>query len=420
MTATKRLPADLQFFVMTVLTGAIMPAWFLMGDIRLKDAPQLMLFVFLIMITSMAPIPNPRGGYITATTILMYVLMAVQKPGAALLAASAGHVIGRAVSGEWVPWKSLSNGAQRGVSVMLGGLAFVAAGGSFTTPSISGLFLPLLIGSLVHHAANNLFVALYFSRLRRSGFFSVWVREIRDFLGPNLLSIPTAALLVVLYAVVHPLTLVSYLVLLPAQRWAIKLYLQYRDIHRQAIDALVMSIDAHFPRGAGHSRRVADIAAAIARRMRLSDAEVEAVELGALLHDVGMIGVDVGEAGVRDPEYAVRRHVVLGADVAGELRRKDVQEIVLHHHERFDGTGYPRGLGGDRIPLGARIVAVAEAYDTLVSGGSHHQDPMPPAAAVREIQTGSGTAFDPAVVRAFMSLVDESGRVVTDRVADSG
>ncbi|MDR7506321.1 MAG: HD domain-containing protein, partial [Armatimonadota bacterium] len=179
-------------------------------------------------------------------------------------------------------------------------------------------------------------------------------------------------------------------------------------------------IDAHFPQGAGHSRRVADIAAAIARRMRLSDAEVEAVELGALLHDVGMIGVDVGEMRVRDPEYAVRRHVVLGADVAGELRRKDVQEIVLHHHERFDGTGYPRGLGGDRIPLGARIVAVAEAYDTLLSGGSDRRDPMSPAAAVREIQAGSGTAFDPAVVRAFMSLVDESGRVVTDRVADSG
>ncbi|MDR7583025.1 MAG: HD domain-containing protein, partial [Armatimonadota bacterium] len=263
-------------------------------------------------------------------------------------------------------------------------------------------------------------VTLFFSLLRREAFLRSWLRELKDFLGLNLLSVPTAALLVVLYILIHPLTLVLYLAFLPVQRWAIHLYLQRREINRQAVDALVAAIDAHFPQGAGHSRRVADIAAAIARRMRLSDAEVEAVELGALLHDVGMIGVDVGETRVRDPEYAVRRHVVLGADVAGELRRKDVQEIVLHHHERFDGTGYPRGLGGDRIPLGARIVAVAEAYDTLLSGGSDRRDPMSPAAAVREIQAGSGTAFDPAVVRAFMSLVDESGRVVTDRVADSG
>ncbi len=154
--------------------------------------------------------------------------------------------------------------------------------------------------------------------------------------------------------------------------------------------------------------------------MRLPDSEVEAIELGALLHDVGMIGVDGTGAGARDPEGPERRHVILGADVAGELRRKDVRDIVLHHHERFDGTGYPRGLSGDGIPLGARIVAVAEAYDTLVSGGSPHQEPLPPEEALRQIQAASGTAFDPAVVKAFVSIVDETGRVVPDRVADSG
>jgi response regulator RpfG family c-di-GMP phosphodiesterase len=132
-----------------------------------------------------------------------------------------------------------------------------------------------------------------------------------------------------------------------------------------------------------------------------------------------MIGVDGAEATLGGWEMSVRRHVVLGSEVAGELRRKDVQEIVLLHHERFDGTGYPRGLSGDRIPLGARIVAVAEAYDSLVSGGLPHRTALTPAQALREIQAASGTAFDPAVVRAFASVVDDSGRVVLDRVADS-
>ncbi|MDR7401362.1 MAG: HD domain-containing protein [Armatimonadota bacterium] len=416
----QRIPKELQVYVLLLIGAAFAFASAMGREVSPNSWPELVMFMLFIVIASMSPIPNPRGGYLTATPTLMYILLVVHPPAAALLAGGTGYSIGRAMAGGWVPWRTLSNGAQMGLSVGLASLAFRMVGGSIATPGVATLFAPLVVASLVHQAVNNLFVSFFFSRLRRTSFFDFWIRETRDFLIPNLLSVPTAAVLAILYVHVHPLSLSLYLGLLPIQRWALQLFLRQGEIHRQAIDALVAAIDAHFPQGAGHSRRVADIAAAIARRMRLSDAEVEAVELGALLHDVGMIGVDVGETRVRDPEYAVRRHVVLGADVAGELRRKDVQEIVLHHHERFDGTGYPRGLGGDRIPLGARIVAVAEAYDTLLSGGSDRRDPMSPAAAVREIQAGSGTAFDPAVVRAFMSLVDESGRVVTDRVADSG
>jgi putative nucleotidyltransferase with HDIG domain len=374
----------------------------------------------VIMLAALSPVPDPRGGYMTATPTLMYALLALYSPGIALLAGGTGYAVGRSLAGGWVPWRILINGAQMGLSVGFASMVFRLSGGSVVGRDLSSLVFPLLLAAVVHQLANNFFVTFFFSRLRRTRFLDVWIRETKDFLVPNLLSVPTAALLIIFYVYVHPLTLGFYLALLPVQRWAIQLLFQQGRIFRQAVDALVAAIDAHFPQGAGHSRRVADIAAAVARRMRLADSEVETIELGALLHDVGMIGVDGIAAGSGDPEGAVQRHVILGADVAAELRRQDVREIVLHHHERFDGTGYPRGLSGDRIPLGARIVAVAEAYDSLVSGEVPRRSGVSPAEALREIQAGAGTAFDPDVVRAFVSVMDEAGRPEFDRVADSG
>src|SRR5437867_12508040 len=154
---------------------------------------------------------------------------------------------------------------------------------------------------------------------------------------------------------------------------AVQLYLQQRQIYNQAIDSLVLAIDASFPLGAGHSRRVADLAASLAKKMRLPDPDVEAIELGALLHDVGMIGLEeFFESAMQHDSSAIERiqqHVLMGAEIAGELPRRDVSEIVMHHHENYDGSGYPRGLMGSQIPTGVLIVGLWIALEQMVAAG---------------------------------------------------
>lgn len=410
-TTAQKLPRNFQLYILAVVFVASLYVWVSATQIRWAAWPELVMFMALIVVASMFPIPNPRGGYVTSTTTLMYVLLSVHEPGSALLVAGCGYAIGHAISRGWVPWRTLFNGAQMGISVGLAGSVFRLVGGSPNTPGLVPFLIPFALASLVHQASNNFFVTSFFGRLRRTPWIRTWLIEIKDFLWSNLLTVPTAALLAILYVFVHPATLFLYLVSLPAQRWAAQLYLQQRRIYSQAIDSLVVAIDANFPQGAGHSRRVADMASLVARRMRLPDPDVEAIELGGLLHDVGMIGLDdlLESEAMMNPALIerARQHVTIGAEVASELPRRDVSEVVLHHHESYDGSGYPRGLKGQKIPIGARIVAVAEAFDSMTAGGFPVKERLPTNEAIEEIRRQSGRAFDPQVVDAFLQVLAE-------------
>jgi len=407
MLTTQRLPKDFQLFITVVVFAAGAIIWVFGAEIRWQEWPELLMFMMLITVTSTFPIPHPRGGYVTSTTTLMYVLLSVQEPVSALLVAGCGYAIGHATSRGWVPWRTFYNGAQMGISVGLASLTFRVLGGSPHTPGVLSFLLPFTLASLVHQTANNFFVTFLFGRLRQTPWFRTWLVEFKDSLSSNLLTIPSAALLAILYVFVHPATLLLYLVSLPAQRWAIQLYMQQREIYKQAIDSLVVAIDANFPQGAGHSRRVADLASAIAKKMRLSDPDVEAIELAGLLHDVGMIGLEdffgssmqVDSSGVE----RIKQHPMMGAEIADELPRRDVSEIVMYHHECYDGSGYPRGLKGAQIPIGARIVAVAEAFESMLAGGLPYKERLPPDEAMEVVRIKSGSEFDPRVVEAFLA-----------------
>jgi putative two-component system response regulator len=152
-----------------------------------------------------------------------------------------------------------------------------------------------------------------------------------------------------------------------------------------------------------HSKAVARLAEGLALHCGLSEEEAMHVKLGALLHDVGKIGVPEGVLCKPDcltvEEVAVmRRHVHHGEQaLAGVPRMEALRAMVLHHHEWWDGNGYPAGLCGEEIPLGARIIAVVDAYDAMVSDRPY-RDALPRAVAVERLRAGAGTQFDPVLV----------------------
>lgn len=403
----QKLPGEFQVLAIAVMTIAAALVWLLAPQIPARDWLELLLFASLISYATITPIPNPRGGYVTVTPVLLYVLLSVKGPAAALVAAGFGIPIGFAISIGWHPWRMVFNGAQIGISVCLAGFTFKMLGGSPASPGIVPFLLPFVVAAFVHQLSNNFFVAFYVSRLRRRPLLPTWLSEIREFFWSNALSIPTGALLAVLYVAVSPAAIFLYLVSLQFQKSAALLYLQQRRVHGQAIEALVLAIDADFPEGRGHSRRVADLAVSIAREMNLTDPAIEGIELGALLHDVGMIGLE-GNSATKALDAILRDHVAIGASVAVKLPRRDVAEIVLHHHDCFDGTGYS-GLKASQIPLGARVVAVAEAFDSMLAGGPPYERKHSTDEAVEAIKREAGKTFDPQVVNAFLAtLLSES------------
>lgn len=175
-------------------------------------------------------------------------------------------------------------------------------------------------------------------------------------------------------------------------------------------------VDAQNMHPAGHSRRVAHHSRRLARHMGLTRAELARLGTAAAIHDVGKLSVPreilLKPSRLTAREFAViERHCDEGALLVSALKDPDLTAIVRHHHERIDGTGYPAGLGGQEIPLGARIVAVADTFDAMTSVRPY-RGPVSHAAALRELERCAGTQLDPEAVRTFVNCYSGWRRVL--------
>jgi len=195
-----------------------------------------------------------------------------------------------------------------------------------------------------------------------------------------------------------------------SQEWADHLMESTRainDLTCGAVEALVNAIEAKDGYTAGHSQGVAITACALGRHLGWDMTALEQLRIGALLHDIGKIGINLdilNKSGSLDPDEStiVREHPVIGARILSSIPGcEGIVRIVLGHHERYDGSGYPSGARGDQIPLSARIVAIADVYDALTSARSYRAA-YPASEALAIIVEGQGTLFDPELVAAFL------------------
>jgi len=187
----------------------------------------------------------------------------------------------------------------------------------------------------------------------------------------------------------------------------------YEDLHRsyfETVRALTRAIEARDPATYGHSERVMQLSLKLARKLRLSQEECENIEFGAILHDIGKIGLDERALATDfpsepDEELWYRMHPMIGKTIlAAATFLEPAIPIVLYHHERWDGQGFPEGLAREATPLYARLVAVTNEYDHLVSPLGDHAAALSAEQALHEITSGAGTKFDPKIVAAFRSL----------------
>ncbi|HIE08643.1 MAG TPA: GAF domain-containing protein, partial [Armatimonadetes bacterium] len=193
-----------------------------------------------------------------------------------------------------------------------------------------------------------------------------------------------------------------------------ELYREIRHLFDGTINALAAAIDARDPYTLHHSERVSKWATEIAKEMGLPPEEVEAIRYAALLHDVGKIGIPesvlLKPAKLEPHEFAlIQKHPVIGAQIVGTVREfHRIIPYIYHHHERFDSTGYPEGISGQDIPIGARIIAVADTYDALTSDRPYRKA-LPPEEAAWELKRAAGSQLDPEVVEAFLRILKRQG-----------
>jgi diguanylate cyclase (GGDEF)-like protein len=193
---------------------------------------------------------------------------------------------------------------------------------------------------------------------------------------------------------------------------------------RQSRDVLLRALHERYPELRDHLEVVGELAERVAAHVGLSGQDLHAVRRAGELHDIGKVAVPDSilrkPGDLDDEEWAfMRRHALIGErilDAAPSLTQ--VAQLVRSHHERWDGAGYPSGIGGEDIPLGARIVAVCDAYHAMTSGSRPYREPKPHAMAIGELRRCAGTQFDPSVVEAFCEVATEpfvTQPVVTER-----
>jgi putative nucleotidyltransferase with HDIG domain len=203
-------------------------------------------------------------------------------------------------------------------------------------------------------------------------------------------------------------------------------FVEMREMFTQTIQSLANAVDKRDPFTANHSQRVMLIASDIGRELKCSESEMEALEWGGLLHDIGKIGVRdeillKQDKLTREERMKMNAHPELGAEIIAPVRRLAPElPIIRHHHEWYNGSGYPDRLIGDEIPMLARILHVADAFEAMTAARPYRMTPLTPEQALGELRKFAGVQFDPRMVDAFVRTpwvdgVNDPGRALPPR-----
>lgn len=217
-----------------------------------------------------------------------------------------------------------------------------------------------------------------------------------------------------LWAVLGPFAAAIVLVPLYVARWAMGQFAEQQRAHAATLRALCQAVETKDFYTRGHSERVSRGAGMIARQIGMRSDRAEAVRFAGMLHDVGKLGVPTKvlqkEGSLTEEEFAaIQLHPMRGLEIVRDIGfLNEALTGIMHHHERMDGRGYPMGFAGHEIPEFARIIAVADAFDSMTSTRAYRRASRIPE-AIAELRRGAGTQFDPKIVDAFITALDHEG-----------
>lgn len=194
--------------------------------------------------------------------------------------------------------------------------------------------------------------------------------------------------------------------------------------YHEIVECITSALDARDPYTGDHSRRVSDMACLISRCMGLSEDEICEIHIAGHLHDIGKIGIPdrvlLKEGKLDDEEWALmKKHPQIGSEILSSSKHfARIAAIILHHHERWDGKGYPFGAKGDEIPLGARIIAVCDSIDAMTSKRSY-RNALPIEVCRGEIEKNIGIMYDPTVARTALEHWEELCKLIAAPKAEN-
>ncbi len=405
-------PALKLYIAAIIAAGLAFLVWLVPPALMQVPWLEVLFFVAFTMATEAMPVYLPREITVSVSFCVIYAVLLIHGPGVASLAAAMGALVGNRPGTPW--YRIAFNFAQLSLSAGIAGMVFLWAGGEVGHLKVLPHMLPILAGALSYFFVNSILIAIAAGLSQDLSPVDIWVSRIGSVVVNYLVLIPLGVLIAILFLRDGIAGVLLLVVPLALARFSFQQYVDMRNVYLDTIRAIAATVDAKDSYTRGHSERVRGHSVAIAKEMGLPEGEQEIIEYMALLHDTGKIGISEAilnkNCCLTEEEYKlVQEHPLIGAQIVSEIGRfKETSAIVRHHHEHYDGGGYPDGLAGEEIPLGARIITVADAYDAMTSERPY-RGPRTNEEALAEIQANAGRQFDPEVVRAFMRVMEREG-----------
>ena len=403
------VPRAVVLYIVALVAGAIAIVSATFHGILIAELPDLLLFVVLSALGERWSVALSPSTKMSLSFPVQYAAAILFGPAFAAGIAAAGVL---ATDGLWArkPLTRVAfNAAQMAIAAAFCGLIYRWLGGAHPV-DLARDALPLACGALAYLVANDTLVATVLA-LSGSDFFDEWVGTFRDIGLPWVAMAPLGALIAYAYQDSRWALLYFPLLVLVIYN-GFKLYVTLQHETDSALVALADSIDKRDKYTFQHSLRVARLVEEIATRMGLSARDRDMLVSAARVHDLGKIATDnrvlfKQSTLTEDERRLIKAHSAEGGELAGRFSMfSRGRQYIRHHHERWDGSGYPDGLAGEAIPLGARIIAVADAYDAMTSDRPYRKS-LPHEVAIVEILRAAGKQFDPAVVEAFVTPLRE-------------
>jgi len=329
--------------------------------------------------------------------------------------------------------KAAFNFGQLSISTTLAASTYGLVGGKTAPADLTGTVIAVAISAAVYFLANSTLTAAVIALTSDAKFVAVW-RQNFSWMPVNYLATAVnGAALALAYQALGVFGAAVFVLPLGVAWYSFKLYVsrsnearaenaklnelnrlfeqsntRLAETHISIVGALLGSLEAKSTTGTAHLAATIYRSVAVAKRLGLDHLSVEAVQLGALFHDLGKIAIS--DAILQKPERLtdqewseIRAHPIIGASLLAQMPELDhIRPLILTHHERFDGRGYPNALKGDAIPRAAQIIAVADAYEAMTTPRPYRRA-VTPEAAIAELRAVAGTQFDPVVVDVFIA-----------------
>jgi putative nucleotidyltransferase with HDIG domain len=408
-----RHPRLFRLYYAAVLAASVVAFYAFTPHAGPVDPVTALVVLALMVLTEATAVSLPGGGYVSAGAVLDLACLLILGPVYTAWFNVVATFITQALLLRKPMVRVVHNMAIFGLTAFAAGYAFTAAGGRVGQVVVGRDILPLLTCGLVYFLCNSSFVSTVIGLTTGPSIWRQWQRIFLHGMLHHLSFIALGTLVAVVYLSAGPVGLVLFGIPFLVARHSFQLYIEIRNDLKDFVRALSEVLEEVDPYTRQHSVRVSQYAIRLARGMGLSEREVDEIEYAALVHDLGKIGphhqhiLQKPGSLSHEEQRTLRGHPAAGAEIVQKVRAlRRSAEIVRSHHERPDGRGYPFGLMSEDVPIGARILNVADAFDAMTSDRPYRRA-LSAGSALRELEQGSGTQFDAQVVGCLLRLNEQ-------------